>query len=192
MVFIVLGGICLGCCCLCCICVAGEQWCRECFGGPDPEIERIRREMEERQPQISTRLGGWAPAKSTPVHERPAPKTLMQERMDRLEKTVERLEGEQHHTQESVVVVQLVDEQLVNLEVPPAEITVATFPKLVADLAFYSGLPGVQGLLVKSNSGHYVQVFDMERIPKGDIKVRPVESGDKHFLRVYASNQLEE
>ena len=192
MVFIVLGGICLGCCCLCCICVAGEQWCRECFGGPDPEIERIRREMEERQPQISTRLGGWAPAKSTPVHERPAPKTLMQERMDRLEKTVERLEGEQHHTQENVVLVQLVDEQLVNLEVPPAEITVTTFPKLVSDLAFYSGLPGVQGLLVKSNSGHYVQVFDMERIPKGDIKVRPVESGDKHFLRVYASNQLAE
>ena len=109
MVFIVLGGICLGCCCLCWICGAGSQWCRECFGGPDPEIERIRREMEERQPQISTRLGGWAPAKSTPVNEKPAPKTLMQERMDRLEKTVERLEGEQHHTQENVVLVQLVD-----------------------------------------------------------------------------------
>ena len=134
MVLIVLGGICLGCCCLCWICGAGKQWCRECFGGPDPEIERIRREMEERQPQISTRLGGWAPAKSTPVNEKPAPKTLMQERMDRLEKTVERLEGEQHHTQENVVLVQLVDEQLVNLE--PAEITVTTFPKLVSDLAF--------------------------------------------------------
>ena len=72
--------------------------------------------------------------KSTPVNEKPAPKTLMQERMDRLEKTVERLEGEQHHTQENVVLVQLVDEQLVNLE--PAEITVTTFPKLVSDLAF--------------------------------------------------------
>ena len=105
---------------------------------------------------------------------------------------VVRLEEEQHHTQENVVLVQLVDEQLVNLEVPPAEITVTTFPKLISDLAFYSGLLDVQGLLVKSKSGHYVQVFDIERIPKGDIKVRPVVSGHKHFLRVYASNQLEE
>ena len=128
--------------------------------------------------------------KSTPVNERPPPKALMQERMDRLEKTVERLEEEQHHTQENVVLVQLVDEQLVNLE--PAEITVTTFPKMISDLAFYSGLLDVRGLLVKSNSGHYVRVFEIERIPKGDIKVRPVESGDKHFLRVYASNQLEE
>ena len=65
----------------------------------------------------------------------------MQERMDRLEKTVERLEGEQHHTQENVVLVQLVDEQLVNLEVPPAEITVATFPNESASVTVTSDGP---------------------------------------------------
>ena len=85
--------------------------------------------------------------------------------------------------QQQRVTVQLVDEQLVDLEVPPAELTLTTFSKLLSDLTYYSGVPDIQGLLVKSESGGFVQVFDMGRIPKENFKVRAVISGSKHFLR---------
>ena len=58
--------------------------------------------------------------------------------------------------------VQLVDEQLVNMEVPAAEVTLTTFSKLLSDLTFYSGVPDVEGILVKSESSGYVQVFNMD------------------------------
>ena len=93
--------------------------------------------------------------------------------------------------EEERVTVQLVDEQLVDLEVPPAELTLTNFPKLLSDLTFYSGQPDLQGLLVKSSSGGFVQVFDLDRIPQGNLKVRTVFSGDKHFLRLYPNPQLE-
>merc|ERR1711936_1348329 len=103
----------------------------------------------------------------------------MQETVNRMEETVEKPEEESLLPQEKVVQVQLVDDNLVNLELPPAEVTITTFTKLLADLAFYSGKPDVQGLLVKSHSSDYVQVFDIARIPKGDLKVRLVETGDR-------------
>ena len=90
------------------------------------------------------------------------------------------------------VTVQLVDEQLVDLEVPPAELTVTSFSKLLSDLTFYSGQPDIQGLLVKSDSGGFVQVFDMDRIPRGSLKVRTAISGDKHFVQLYPNPKLGE
>jgi len=102
------------------------------------------------------------------------------------------LEGERLLQARETVTVQLVDEQLVDLEVPPAELTITNFSKLLSDLTFYSGLPDVQGLLVKSDTGGFVQVFDMGRIPQGNLKVRSVISGDKHFLRLYSDSQLKE
>ena len=90
------------------------------------------------------------------------------------------------------VMVQLVDEQLVDLEVPPAELTLTSFNKLLSDLTFYSGVPDIQGLLVKSEPNGFVQVFDMERIPQGNLKVRAVISGNKNFLRLYQNAQLAE
>ena len=88
--------------------------------------------------------------------------------------------------------VQLVDEQLADLEVPPTELTLTGFSKLLSDLAFYSGVPDVQGLLIKTESGSFAQVFDLERIPHGNLKVRAVMSGDQHFLRLYPNSQLPE
>ena len=184
-VFLGLGGLVLAGCCCFCLCSAWE----ESASGTDPEIARIQREMAERQPKVSTSLGGCTPKQSSTVDKTSVP---MQERVDRLEETMEKTEEESLLPQENVVQVQLVDENLVNLEVPPAEVTITTFTKLLADLAFYSGKPDVQGLLVKSHSGNYVQVFDIARIPKGDLKVRVVETGDKHFLRIYSNTQLAE
>merc|ERR1712181_203113 len=88
--------------------------------------------------------------------------------------------------------VQLVDEQLVDLEIPPAELTLTSFSKLLSDLTYYSGVPDIQGLLVKSESGGFVQVFDMGRIPKENFKARAVISGTKHFLRLYPNTKLED
>ena len=107
-----------------------------------------------------------------------------------LEKRVGGSERERLLQTQERVTVQLVDEQLVDLEVPPAELTITSFSKLLSDLSFYSGLPDLQGLLVKSDSGGFVQVFDMERIPQGNLKVRAVISGEKHFLRLYSESQL--
>merc|ERR1711971_417993 len=101
-------------------------------------------------------------------------------------------EEEDHLLPQERVTVQLVDEQLVDLEVPPAELTLTSFSKLLSDLTFYSGVPDIQGLLVKSESGGFVQVFDMGRIPKENFKVRAVISGTKHFLRLYPNTKLEE
>ena len=108
-----------------------------------------------------------------------------------LEKRVGGREEESLLPQERVT-VQLVDEQLVDLEVPPAELTITSFSKLLSDLTFYSGVPDIQGLLVKSSSGGFVQVLDMNRIPQGNLKARVVVSGNKHFLRLYPNSQLEE
>ena len=71
------------------------------------------------------------------------------------------------------------DEHLVEMEVPQAELTLTTFNKLLSDLTFYSGVPDVQGLLMKTDSGSFVQVFDMERIPEGNFKIQVVMSGNK-------------
>ena len=100
---------------------------------------------------------------------------------------------EEHLLPEKRVTVQLVDEQLADLEVPPAELTLTTFTKLLSDLTFYAGVPELQGLLVKSESGRFVQVFDMNRIPQGNLKVRAVKHfHDKHFLRIYPNSRREE
>ena len=99
---------------------------------------------------------------------------------------------EEHLLPQERMTVQLVDEQLVDLEVPPAELTITSFSKLLSDLTFYSGVPDIQGLLVKSSSGGFVQVFDMNRIPQGNLKARPVISGNKHFLRLYPNTRMEE
>ena len=99
---------------------------------------------------------------------------------------------EEHLLPPQRVMVQLVDEQLADLEVPPTELTLRGFGKLLSDLAFYSGVPDIQGLLIKTESGSFAQVFDMERIPPGNLKVRAVMSGDQHFLRLYPNSQLPE
>ena len=44
--------------------------------------------------------------------------------------------------------VQLVDDQLINMEVPPVELILTNITKLFSDLTAYVGVPDVQGLLV--------------------------------------------
>ena len=88
------------------------------------------------------------------------------------------------------VTVQLVDEELVDMEVPPAELTLTSFNKLLSDLTFYSGVPDVQGLLIKTESGSFVQVFDLERIPEGNFRIQVFMSGNKQYLRIYTDSQM--
>ena len=107
------------------------------------------------------------------------------------------------------VQVQLVDEQLNDMEVPPTQVTITTLSNLLSDLAFYAGLPKVHGLLVKSQSGGYVQVldyvsqhfdsyfdnaqvFDMSKVPRGNLKVRSVMSGNQHMLRLYPNPGIQQ
>ena len=88
------------------------------------------------------------------------------------------------------VTVQLVDEQLVDMEVPPAEVTLTSFNKLLSDLTFYAGVPDIKGLLIKTGSGSFVQVFDIERIPEGNLKIQVVTSGSQQYLRLYTDSQM--
>ena len=68
--------------------------------------------------------------------------------------------------------VQLADDQLIN--------------KLFSDLTAYVGVPDVQGLLALDfESGDFIQVFDMLRIPQGNVKVRVVTFDNNKFLRLY-------
>jgi len=90
------------------------------------------------------------------------------------------------------VQVQLVDEQLKDMEVPPTQVTITTLSNLLSDLAFYAGLPNVHGLLVKSQSGGYIQVFDMCKVPSGNLKVRTVMSGNQHMLRLYPNAGIQQ
>ena len=69
--------------------------------------------------------------------------------------------------------VQLVDDQLINMEVPPVELSLTDITKLFSDLTTYVGVPDVHGLPVLDfESGYFIQVFDMLRIPQGYVKVR--------------------
>ena len=64
--------------------------------------------------------------------------------------------------------MQLVDDQLINMEVPPVELILTDITKLFSDLTAYVGVPDVQGLLVLDfESGDFIQAFDMLRIPQG-------------------------
>ena len=84
--------------------------------------------------------------------------------------------------------VQLVDDQLINMEVPPVELILTDITKLFSDLTDYVGVPDVQGLLVLDfESGDFIQVFDMLRIPQGNVKVRVVTFDNNKFLRLYPS-----
>ena len=84
--------------------------------------------------------------------------------------------------------VQLVDDQLINMEVPPVELILTDITKLFSDLTAYVGVPDVQGLLVLDfESGDFIQVFDMLRIPQGNVKVRVVTFDNNKFLRLYPS-----
>ena len=50
------------------------------------------------------------------------------------------------------------------------------------------GVPDVHGLLVLDfESGDFIQVFDMLRIPQGNVKVRVVTFDNNKFLRLYPS-----
>ena len=103
---------------------------------------------------------------------------------------MEAFEEERLLPPQRVIMVQLVDEHLVDLEVPPTELTLTSYSKLRSDLTFYSGVADVEGLLIKTESGSYVEVFDLEGIPPGNLKVRAVMSGNKHFLGLYPNPQL--
>ena len=89
-----------------------------------------------------------------------------------------------------VVTVQMVDEQLNKMDVPPAELTLTNLNKLIADLSLYSGLPDLQGVLVKSNYGGFFEMTDLRMMPRGNLKVRAVFSGDRHMLRIYPEPQV--
>ena len=91
-----------------------------------------------------------------------------------------------------VVTVQMVDEQLNKMDVPPAELTLTNLNKLIADLSLYSGLPDIQGVLVKSNYGGFFEMTDLQMMPRGNLKVRAVFSGDRHMLRIYPEPQVPE
>ena len=71
--------------------------------------------------------------------------------------------------------VQLVDDKLINMEVPPVELSLTDITKMFSDLTAYVGVPDVHGLLVLDfESGDFIQVFDMLRIPQGNVRVRVV------------------
>ena len=86
--------------------------------------------------------------------------------------------------------VQMVDEQLKKTDLPPTEVTLTNLNKLIADLSLYSGLPDVQGVLVKSKHSGYVEMTDLREIPRGNLKVRAVMSGNQHMLRIYPEHQV--
>ena len=84
--------------------------------------------------------------------------------------------------------MQLVDDQLINMEVPPVELILTDITMLFSDLTAYVGVPDVHGLLVLDfESGDFIQVFDMLRIPEGNVKVRIVTFDNNNFLRFYPS-----
>ena len=84
------------------------------------------------------------------------------------------------------MIVHLVDEQMDTIPFPQAELVLTTFNKLLSDLTAYVGAPDVQGLLVWNiESGDFTQVFDMDKIPRGSVKVRVVTYGVKTFIGIY-------
>merc|ERR1712013_810355 len=84
------------------------------------------------------------------------------------------------------MIVQLVDEQMDPIPFPQAEMILTTFNKLLSDLTAYVGAPDVQGLLVWNiESGNFTQVFDLDKIPRGSVKVRVVTYGVKTFIGIY-------
>ena len=84
------------------------------------------------------------------------------------------------------MIVKLVDEQMDTIPFPQAELVLTTFNKLLSDLIAYVGAPDVQGLLVWNiESGDFTQVFDMDKIPRGSVKVRVVTYGVKTFIGIY-------
>ena len=96
----------------------------------------------------------------------------------------------ERHLPSQRVNVHPVDEKLIDTGLPQAELILTTFGKLLSDLTAYSGAPDVQGLLVLDfESGDFIQIFDMGRIPRGRAKVQVVIAGDKTFLRLYPDIQ---
>ena len=188
---LVFGMFAVACCasCICCCCCRALGIDYE----PPPRGRIRRREQEETRVEL-TRNPSWERhqwnARLSTINETKKGSSLEKSTVKETKSgpTVEKKIGggeEESVLPRGRVTVQLVDEQLVDLEVPPAELTVTSFTKLLSDLTFYSGQPDIQGLLVKSDSGGFVQVFDMDRIPRGNLRVRTVFSGDKHFLRIY-------
>ena len=152
--------------------------------------------VEERG-EVLTRQPSWQQKISSARRSNPlqmARQTSMKlKRMTSTSSTSQRMDGldEEHLlAPPQRVTVQLVDEQLVDMEVPPAELTLTSFNKLLSDLTFYSGVPDVQGLLIKTESGSFVQVFDLERIPEGNLKIQVFMSGNKQYLRIYTDSQM--
>ena len=85
-----------------------------------------------------------------------------------------------------VQLVEMVGAEMVDMGIPKAELILTTFNKLLSDLTAYVGVPDVQGLLVLNiESGDFTQVFDMDKIPRGSVKVRIVIYGVKTFIGIY-------
>ena len=96
------------------------------------------------------------------------------------------LSGKEKLLPSEKMIVQLVDDQMDDVPFPPAELILTTFNKLLSDLTAYVGAPDVQGLFVwNTEPGDLTQVFDMDRIPRGSVKVRLVTYGVKTFIGVY-------
>ena len=88
------------------------------------------------------------------------------------------LSGKEKLLPSEKMIVQLVDEQMDDVPFPPAELILTTFTKLLSDLTAYVEAPDVQGLLVwNTEPGDLTQVFDMDRVPRGSVKVRLVTYG---------------
>ena len=88
--------------------------------------------------------------------------------------------------------MQMVDEQLNKMDLPPAELTLTNLNKLLVDLSSYSGLPDVQGVLIKSKHSGFVEMTDLRQIPRGNLSVRAVMKGNGHMLRLYPEPQVPE
>ena len=85
-----------------------------------------------------------------------------------------------------VQLVEMIGAEMVDMGIPKAELILTTFNKLLSDLTAYVGAPDVQGLLVWNiESGDFTQVFDMDKIPRGSVKVRVVTYGVKTFIGIY-------
>ena len=167
--------------CICSFC------CKACFGcdpfeDDDEEAGVKRGRSDVEQGNQRSYLYEGANRRESSVEEGPASTGISSTASPELEPL---LPGER-------VTVQMVDEQLNKMDLPPAELTVTNLTKLLEDLSSYSGLPDVQGVLIKSKHSGYVEMTDLRQIPRGNLRVRAVIKGNGHMLRLHPEPQVPE
>ena len=105
-----------------------------------------------RQPSWQQKISSARRVVETNPIKTPRQTSMKLKRMTSNFSTSQRMDGlnEEHLLPVQRATVQLVDEHLVEMEVPLAKLTLTSFKKLLSDLTFYSGVHEVQGLLIKT------------------------------------------